>query len=93
MKTSTLIAVCFVVGLCFSAWLAARRWDRLTWRHLPMTYGFAFGFAWSAWTLRNDFVVAAAHGLWMSAVGLVMFLGLWAEARKPPSRGEVRREM
>ena len=81
MELTTMAVVFFLAGLLISAWLAWRRWDSWAFRLSPLMFGFAFGLAHSRLILRNSFVLAAAHGLLGSAVGLILLLGVWAETR------------
>jgi hypothetical protein len=80
MQGGIIAAIVFLIGLVISAWLAARSWDTgraLRW--LPIGFGLAFGFSYSAVFLDNGLWAACKHALMASAIGAVIVAGLWVE--------------
>ena len=89
MPNSSIAALLFLTGLCLSAWLAARTWQRkLIHRFLPVAYCFVFGLAYSVFVLDSTLIMGLLHSLMASIVGLVIVFGLWVELGSRSSGGD-----
>jgi hypothetical protein len=87
MKSTTSFAILFLVGLCFSAWVAGRHWEKsFSARFSPILYCVLFGFGYSALVLDSAIFEALRHSLLSSIVGIAIVFGLWIDSGSTAKR-------